>query len=437
MIPATEELIGIIERNFESKSLDYKGPTSWDTDDKGKCCGLVKDVLAFANTEGGYIVIGVSEADQGFELTGVTPEQAATFESSALCRFVQNYSDPPINVRVQKVVHQQKNFVILEIPRFSDTPHLCQKDFPNVLSDRTLYVRTNNNESAPIKSSADFRVVIENAIRNRKDSLLSSVRAILTGTQLQGPTNPNAEEQFQVQVDAARKRFDEVYSLGEKGYTFFVETTFIPQDFDQYRFLSYRLKSAAHRASVMFTGWPFLPILYDRPDWPSFTDHGLEGTVCWQDLAKKDAFDFWRFNESGLFYKKGLNPYSGSAPPVISAPGILRQFAEAIYCMTRLYEELLDDSEVMNLRVIFFGTRNRSLIWDHINTYPFPPRSSHYITNRPQLEAIASYPLAEWRAGLSDHAIELAIGVMRKFDFDQPDVELMKTLVTNLFARRF
>jgi hypothetical protein len=105
--------------------------------------------------------------------------------------------------------------------------------------------------------------------------------------------------------------------------------------------------------------------------------------------------------------------------------------------MTRLYEELLDDSEVMSLRVIFLGTRNRALIWDHINTYPFPPRSSHYLTNRPELEATASYPLAEWRAGLSDHAIELATRVIKRFDFDQPDIELMKTLVANLFARQF
>ena len=435
MIPASRELIAIIGRNFESKSLDYKGPMSWDTDDKAKCCGLVKDVLAFANTEGGYIVIGVSEADQGFELTGVTPEQAVTFESTALCQFVQNYSDPPINVRVQKVVHQQKNFVILEIPRFSDTPHLCQKDFPNVLIDRTLYVRTNNNESAPIKSSADFRMVIENAIRNRKDSLLSSFRAILTGTQSEGPTTPKAEEQFQAQVDAARKRFDEVYNLGEKGYTFFIETTFIPEDFEQYRFSSDRLRSAAHRASVMFTGWPFLVIHYDRPDWLSVTDDGLETTVSWQDFAKKDAFDFWRFNESGLFYKKELNGLSGSVPPLISAQDTVRHFAEAIHCMTRLYEGLFEDSESMKLRATFFGTRGRSLTWNSV--YPFQPQSTGYVANRPQLEATAFYSLAEWKAGISDHAIELASKIMSSFGLRSPDVETMKKWIADLFARRF
>jgi hypothetical protein len=435
MIPAPKELIAIIERNFESKSLDYKGPMSWDANDKRKCCELVKDVLAFANTEGGYIVIGVSEADEGFELTGVSIEQAGSFEPSAICQFVQKYSDPPINVRVQKVVHQQKNFVILEIPRFSDTPHLCQKDFPYVLSDRTLYVRTDNNESAQIKSSADFRVVIENAIRNRKDSLLSSFRAILTGTQLEGPTTPQAEEQFQVQIDAARRRFDEVYCLGEKGYTFFIETTFIPEDFDQYRFSSNRLRSAAQQASVTFTGWPFLAIHYDRPDWLSFTDDGLEGIVSWQDFAKKDAFDFWRFNESGLFYKKELNGLSDSAPPLISAQDIVRHFAEAIHCMTRLYEGLFEDSEFMKLRATFFGTRGRSLTWNSI--YPFRPQSTGYVANRPQLEATAFYSLAEWRAGTSDHAIELASNIMSSFGLRSPDVETMKKWITDLFNRRF
>jgi predicted HTH transcriptional regulator len=129
-IQANEQLIGIIERNCESKSLDYKGPMSWDTKDKKSCCDLVKDILAIANTEGGYVVIGVAEKDEGFELVGVTSEQAGTYESTALCQFIQKYSDPPINVRVQKVSHKRKNLVILEIPRFKDTPHICQKDFP-------------------------------------------------------------------------------------------------------------------------------------------------------------------------------------------------------------------------------------------------------------------------------------------------------------------
>jgi len=155
----------ILLRSFESKDLDYKGPCQWDEKDKKACCEIVKDILAMANTLGGYIVIGVSEKDGGFEWDGLTTEQAKSFETSRINRFLQNYSDPPINTLLKKVDHHTKTFAIIEVPRFSDTPHICQKNFPLVLSSPALYVRTDTNESAPLKSSSDFRSIVEQAIR--------------------------------------------------------------------------------------------------------------------------------------------------------------------------------------------------------------------------------------------------------------------------------
>jgi hypothetical protein len=435
-IQANQQLIGVIESNCESKSLDYKGPMSWDTKDKKSSCGLVKDIIAIANTEGGCIVIGVAEKDEGFELTGVTSDQAGTFESTALCQFIQNYSDPPINVRVQKVSHKGNNFVIFEIPRFKDTPHICQKDFEGVLSARTLYVRTDNNESAPIQTSADFRALIENAIRNRTDSLLSSFRAILTSSSPSTDAIPESEGQFESQIEAARRRFDEKYPYKKKSYTFFVETVFKPESFDQYRFKPSALTRAAEKASVSFTGWPFIFIHYNRQDCLFTTDDGIEGTIEWQDFAGHDAFDFWRLNESGLFYKKELTAMSGSEPPSLSAQDTVRYFAEAIYCMTRLYESLVDDSEYMYFRAVFLGTRNRALVWTG-HGYPSGIYRSQYVANRPNLEVTASRPLADWRAGNVDHAIRMASELMKGFGLEKPNEEQMRTQISNLFERRF
>ena len=435
-IQANQQLIGIIERNCESKSLDYKGPMSWDTKDKKSCCDLVKDILAIANTEGGYVVIGVAEKDEGFELVGVTSEQAGTYESTELCQFIQKYSDPPINVRVQKVSHKGKNLVILEIPRFKDTPHICQKDFPEALIDRTLYVRTDNNESAPIKSSSDFRALIESAIRNRTDSLLTSFRAILTSSSSSTDAIQTSEHQFESQIEAARHRFDERYPYKEKSYTFFVETVFRPESFDHYRFKPSALNRAVEKASVSFTGWPFIAFHYNRPDWLLSTDDGIEGTIEWQDFARHDAFDFWRLNESGLFYKKELTAMSGSEPPSVSAQDIVRYFAEAIYCMTRLYEGLFDDTEYMYFRALFLGTRSRALVWTD-RVFPSGIFQSQYVANRPNLEVTASRSLADWRAGIVDHAIRMATELMSGFGLERPNEEQMRTQISNLFGRRF
>ncbi|OGQ90308.1 MAG: hypothetical protein A2253_02010, partial [Deltaproteobacteria bacterium RIFOXYA2_FULL_55_11] len=160
-----DDLKDILLRGYETKDLDYKAPIMWDENNKKACCEVVKDILGMANTLGGYIVIGVSESSNGFIWDGITDQQARSFDTSRVNRFLQNYADPPINTTLRKKDHDGKTFVIIGVPRFSDTPHICQKDYPGVLTAPTLYVRTDNNETAPIRSSADFRFILENAIR--------------------------------------------------------------------------------------------------------------------------------------------------------------------------------------------------------------------------------------------------------------------------------
>jgi hypothetical protein len=430
-IPASEGLLAVIHRNYESKSLDYKGPMIWSAQDKKACCELTKDIMAMANTDGGYIVIGVSEVESGFRLDGLAPDQAGTFESSEVCRFVQKYADPPVNVRVMKVTHQGLLFVVLEIPRFADTPHLCQRDYPEVLRDRELYVRTDNNESAPIKSSTDFRALIETSIRNRADSLLSSFRTILTGSAGSENASPTDEEQFQGQIDGARAQFALLNPLAEKSYDYYIETVFEPAAFDQYRFATNRLESAAQHAHVDFVGWPFLFFPSVRRELLSRTDEGIEVLISTTDFVNQDILDFWRLNESGLFYKRELTPTINTPPATTSAPRILWQFAEAIYCLSRLYQQLLSDSDLVTLSITIHGTRGRTLCWQEKGFY-----YSAYQANRPKIEVRATHSLTEWRAGLEDHAVELSREVFRCFQLENPDETMMRTQIRNILQRR-
>lgn len=192
-----DDAIELLRRGHEARDLDYKGPIAWNEADKASCCALVKDILGMANTGGGYIVIGVSETATGFTLDGLSETQAATFETTRLNRFVQNYADPPINASLTKTVHNGRTFVIIGVPGFGETPHICQKDFPGVLSAATVYVRTANNDTTPLRSSADFRGLGDRAIRNRSDSLLASFRAVLTGSTT--TSAPSDAERFESQ----------------------------------------------------------------------------------------------------------------------------------------------------------------------------------------------------------------------------------------------
>jgi hypothetical protein len=145
--------------------------------------------------------------------------------------------------------------------------------------------------------------------------------------------------------------------------------------------------------------------------------------------------DFWRLNESGLFYKKELFYNAASDPPVVSVPGIAYHFAEAVYCIGMLYETLLADSDVITLDVTLFGTRGRGLVWND-TMRPFRYRS-RYEANRPGISVQSSHTLADWRAGVEDIAVEMAREVLQYFQLENPDVGQLRSYIQKLFQRRF
>src|SRR5258708_124749 len=89
MKPSERALINLLLRGYESKDLEYKGPTQWDENNKKACCELIKDVMAMANTNGGFIVIGVSEAPNGFSWKGLSLDQLSTYDTTRFNRSLQ------------------------------------------------------------------------------------------------------------------------------------------------------------------------------------------------------------------------------------------------------------------------------------------------------------------------------------------------------------
>ncbi len=309
--PVASELTAILLRGNESKDFDYKAASTWDEKDKKACCEIVKDILAMANTQGGFIVIGVSEQPSGFSFDGLSESEANSFDTSRLNRFLQDYTDPPINALLRKVTYDGNIFVLIEVPAFPSTPHICQKELPGTLTAPTLYVRTDNNESAPVRSAADFQSVVERAVRNRGDALLSSFRSILRrGTT---PPEPSAQEQFLRQQDQAILRFEDVNTLKqEEPLLGYFEATFVPERFDPAKFQLNTLRRAAERAEVTYTGWPFLYFDREQMKRTYVVQDGWETFIQDKDLGGHYLMDFWRLQQSGFFYYRTILRPSGT-----------------------------------------------------------------------------------------------------------------------------
>jgi hypothetical protein len=441
-------LRAILRRGYESKELDYKGPTSWDETTKNLCCGLVKDILGMANTGGGFIVIGVAELATGFSWDGLTPGQLASFDTSRVNRFLQNYAEPPVNALLRKVEDAGKYFVVIEVPPFPDTPHLCGKEYPNVLSAPTLYIRTDNNETAPVRSSADYRLVLERAVRNRSDALLTSFRSILKFEA--GPPPTTATDDFRRQRAGAIGAFEELNPLKNTACAGFFETTVFPTSFDPARFPLNTLRAAAERGHVDFRGWPFLFIHPNRPDATYTIADGLETFVNTTDFAGNALVQFWRLQQSGFFYQRTTmvpmtmpsnavslqslgQKHDGTVVCVVDFRETAIYIAEAIHCLTRLYMGLLDDDDEVSFFCRLVGTRGRVLVSAGRSSMPLGDR---YECRIPEIEIARRHSLGDWRAGLITHCVEAAAEVYQRFNWPNPNLSAARAAVENMFARR-
>jgi hypothetical protein len=433
-----DALIQVIIRGFESKDIDYKGPIAWDERSNRKgCCELVKDILAMGNVGGGYLVIGVTERDEGFKWVGLTRAQLATFDTTRVNKFVQNYADPPINCKVVKVPIEGKTYVVIEVPGFLDTPHICQKDYPGVLITPALYVRTDNNESAQLKSSSDFRNLVEQAIRRRQDTLLESFRAILTGTS--SPTGGQALHNFQRQFDNALQRFSEIDPYSEEGYTGYREMWCYPLQFETSRLSLEQLRICAKRALVNFRGWPFLFISSQRPDCTYVIGDGLETLIKWKDFLELDRLDFWRLHQSLFFYQRTLmweESYARkhNVAPVMDVNALAMYAAEGIHCLTKLYESVLAPTDDVFLSFRITNTEGRSLA---VLDPPLLPLSMTYTARIPEIRYEKVLPLADWRAGLVDHAIDVCKHVFEQFNWTSPNLVASRNVIEKMLSRTF
>jgi Putative DNA-binding domain len=431
------DLVGILLRGHEAKDFDYKASAAWNEGDKKACCELVKDILAMANTMGGYIVIGVSETPAGYSFDGISDEHADSFDTSRLNRFIQNYADPPINALLKKIVHGGKTFVLIEVPPFTDTPHLCQKDYPGVLVAPLLYVRTANNESAPVKSPADFNSVIARSIRNRSDALLASFRAILTT----GPSAPPSSslERFAAQRDAAEAYFHTVNPLkDEEPLLGYLEFIFMPEEFEPARFDLEALRGAAERAQVTYTGWPFLYFDPDRMKYSHVIQDGWEMFIQDRDFGGFYMMDYWRLYQSGLlYYRTILRPSATETnqgrQPAADVRFIAMYVAQAIDCLTRLYDGLLADTESIALHLRVINTEGRRLV----NAGPgMMPLWASYVCRIPEIVLERRSPLAEWRAAVVDQAVEMSREIYLRFNWLRPNIELARGAIQRMFARQ-
>ena len=171
----------LIFRGVESDVLDYKAPMDWNLMSRAQKAKFVRHALAFANTKGGAIVVGVGEDASGHPslFTGLDERECHSFDPSAVGSFINRYADPAIDLTVERPEVDGKRYAVLVIKPFRDLPHVCSTGLEEELQQGVFYIRTPSASSRPAARAGELHDLIRRALRNQRELLGRMIRGIL------------------------------------------------------------------------------------------------------------------------------------------------------------------------------------------------------------------------------------------------------------------
>ena len=396
---------------------------AWDEKDKKKCCEIVKDCLAMANTptdhDYGYLVIGVSESPSGFCVTGLSEQQAESWDTTRFNNFLKNYTDDPINTTMRKTRINDKIVIVVYVPRFVQNPYMCTKAYPGVLSESAIYMRTDSNESAPAKA-ADMRKLFE------------FVRQ-------QNSTSKSIEDRYEGQIGDARLSLRNLLANSQVNYDSvpLMVSMIYPSEFREHRLPIEDLKPIARKAYVGFYGWEF-PVLEDPPYFTTTILNDCIETYHFRRGMSPSTFlmDYWRLYTSGLLFHswylstESIKTRSHTATKFVSMTWLVKTPGLAAKCLVNLLTQYVSVDDSVNLAVEVVNSGETGLSQDML----YLPVGGDYFCSEPVISDRKVDSLGNWCDGYIDKAIDMARSILWRYQFGHLSRQRIRSDFVDMFG---
>ncbi len=131
----------------EGESLQVEFKRRFSTPEK-----IAREMIAFANTRGGYLLFGVDDDKQ---IVGVESEKS---EAELIKDAALNYCEPPVEYEIDFLEVYGKEVVIVSIPESDNKPHRLQ-DFLNELDLNKSIVLVRVNDKSIQASKEMIRIL--------------------------------------------------------------------------------------------------------------------------------------------------------------------------------------------------------------------------------------------------------------------------------------
>lgn len=410
---------------------------------------LAKAVIAMANADGGYVVIGYDE--EGDTLRSVPrPDEIREITQDLVNAAVQRFVAPALHVRVD-VVENARTGVrhpVVVVPSTATTPVMAVRDCENVLRQTRVYVRQPGPRSEEPRTVEEWRALLDRCVRRSRTTMLDAIRAIVEGRVEEGGTEPGPQDRLAAFVDAARKRHDELLDsaglppdaparmpLGRYEIGFALESAAPAPSLAELR----RRIEEAHR--VKLTGWPTFLVMTRQGLAPYAAEGGVEawlGRPVIERFLGEDAAhsDFWRIVPEGMLYTR--TGYDEDGAPDRADPGTaidltlpIWRVGEALLFARRL-AATYEGVERITARVRWSGLEGRTL---RVMSGTRMPMSYDRMSHTAEVESVLSVTPEQVDDNLPEVLRSFVAPVYEAFDFYELPSQIVEQELERLIQR--
>ena len=392
----------IIYRGVESDELDYKAAQNWKNLSRAGKAKFVRHCIAMANTKGGYVVVGVGEDASGQPalFTGLTEEEAHSFDPTDVGNFINRFADPAVDFTLERPVVDGKRYVVFVIRRFRNLPHVCTSSCENELSLGTFYIRTQDASSRPAYRSSEIHALIQRTLRTQREMLGRMIRGIL----YEDHTFQNEHQQqsrFQEEIGHS-KEFFRKRRVNPSGRSFHLAFTVTPQHYVAEKFSLSELRTHLQEAFILFPDAVFMQPEEIRNAY--FTNVSLRH-------FSSDRQRLWQLYQSGLFWFAAFLPLKEGG---VSYRLLLKLFAEAVKFLAQLYAILGYSEDLLSIQVSLRDVENIPLTEAPLSTDDF-----EFVCRIPEISFKVERSAADLSASPSAHAVYLIKKCCERFNLPE------------------
>jgi len=399
----------IVYRGVETQELDYKAAQNWLRLPRVGKAKFVRHAMAMANTNGGYIVVGVGEDTNGNPTvyTGLDEEQLRSFDPSVVGQFINLYADPSIDFDIVRPAVDGRRYAVFVIRRFSGLPHVSSDHCGDELQQGAFYIRTPDARSRPAYRASELHTLIQRALRNQRELLGRMLRGVLyEGRQF---AEPVAEHEFQRQLQDSDAAFRQWLGPRHVNRLLLLKLVAFPPVFREEAYALSDIKKAIADVALPVPG--DFPLKAVRRGEQYFTNASLLSRRRDPSLAR---LHFWQAFQSGLFHHVSSLPPAADGRAI--AYGLLvNRIAAALRLLADFYSELGLADELLTVTVGLANVRDCRLVAD--GRGPAALRRQEYTCFIPDIVVRKQRTAADLCAGAAQHAHRIITEVCERFNF--------------------